>query len=116
MNLPKQNNNAIDVDLEDFQEKVLDLSHQQPVLVDFWADWCGPCHSLAPHLYKAVDELQVPLFKVEVDEGENMKLAGRYHMRGFPTVMLFIDGAEKARFAGAKATHWIVQWANDHGL
>jgi len=104
--------------LEDFETTVIQASHQTPILVDFWADWCGPCHGLAPHLYKAVDELgdSVRLVKVEVDEGENMKLAGRYAMRGFPTVMLFVDGEEKARFAGARAAHWIIEWAHDHGI
>jgi len=108
--------NYIDADLEDFEDKVLNPSHDKPILVDFWADWCGPCHGLAPHLSKAVDELGVQLVKVEVDEGENMKLAGRYHLRGFPTVILFQDGQEKARFSGAQHTHWILQWAAENGL
>ncbi|MGD2118162.1 MAG: thioredoxin family protein [Chromatiales bacterium] len=104
-----------DVDLEDFQDKVIDASHQQLLLVDFWADWCTPCHGLAPHLYRVIEELQgkVQLAKVEVDEGENMKLAGRYHLRGFPTVILFSEGEETARFSGARATHWIHDWLQE---
>jgi thioredoxin 1 len=104
------------VDLPDFQARVIDASRQAPVLVDFWADWCGPCHALSPHLLRAVEELagRVTLAKVEVDEGDNMKLAGHYRVRGFPTVILFRNGEERGRFAGARATHWLRDWLREH--
>ena len=51
---------------------------------------------------------------LEVDEGENMKLAGHYRVRGFPTVIIFLDGEEIARFASAKPTHWITEWIEEH--
>jgi putative thioredoxin len=54
------------------------------------------------------------LAKVEVDEGENMKLAGRYRLRGFPTIMLFRAGEELGRFSGARASHWIEDWIEQH--
>ena len=71
---------------------------------------------LAPHLYKAVESFNdgVELAKLEVDEGENMKLAGHYRVRGFPTVIIFLDGEEIARFASAKPTHWITEWIEEH--
>ena len=102
--------------LEDFNDSVLKASETKVLLVDFWAEWCAPCHGLAPHLIRAIDELEgkVLLAKVEVDEGENMKLAGKYKLRGFPTVILFIDGEEKARFTGSKPTHWIRDWIADN--
>ena len=102
--------------LEDFNDSVIKASQEKVILVDFWADWCAPCHGLAPHLLRAIDELegQVLLAKVEVDEGENMKLAGKFKLRGFPTVILFIDGEEQARFTGAKPTHWIRDWITEH--
>ena len=105
-----------DVHLEDFDTRALTAARDKPVLVDFWADWCGPCHALAPHLYRVVDEFEgaVELAKLEVDEGENMKLAGHYLVRGFPTVILFRDGGEVARFASARATHWIRDWLEQH--
>ena len=56
----------------------------------------------------------VRLAKVEVDEGENMKLAGHYMVRGFPTVIIFVDGEEVARFSSAKPTHWIEEWIQEH--
>lgn len=102
--------------LEDFEQKVIDASRKKTVLVDFWADWCAPCHAIAPHLERVMSELQgqVCLVKVEVDEGENMKLAGQYKLRGFPTLMLFVDGGEVARFAGNRSSHWIRDWLHEH--
>ncbi|MCK5092335.1 MAG: thioredoxin fold domain-containing protein [Gammaproteobacteria bacterium] len=102
--MQKTNKCYIESSLQDFSGKALDASHNQPVLVDFWADWCSPCLVIAPVLEKVAREYQKELLlvKVEVDEGENMKLAGRYKLRGFPTVMLFMDGKEAGRFSGAK--------------
>jgi len=107
-----------DAGLEDFEDRVVRASSEAPVLVDFWADWCAPCHAIAPHVTRAVDELggRVRLAKVEVDEGENMKLAGHYRLRGFPTIMLFRDGQEVSRFSGSRATHWILEWLAEHGV
>jgi thioredoxin 1 len=105
-----------EVDLDDFQDKVLAASATVPIMVDFWADWCGPCHALSPALSRVVDELDgaVRLAKVEVDEGENMKLAGRYGLRGFPTVILFHAGEELGRFSGAHPAHWVEHWLSEH--
>ena len=91
-----------DVGETDFSESVLAASHKSPVLVDFWADWCPPCRFLTPVLEKLTQAYQgqVLLAKVEVDE--NMRLAGRYKLRGFPTVILFMNGEEAGRFSGAR--------------
>ena len=108
--------NIFDVHLHEFDRKVIEASREKPMLVDFWAEWCSPCLALAPHLYKVVDEFEgaVMLAKLEVDEGENMKLAGHYRVRGFPTVILFRDGVEVDRFASARPTHWIRDWLDGH--
>ncbi len=105
-----------DVDLDGFQHEVIKPSAARPVLVDFWADWCSPCHALAPQLARAVTDLagRVRLAKIEVDEGENMKLAGQYKLRGFPTVILFYQGEELARFSGARSRHEILDWLRGH--
>lgn len=96
-------------DYENFQQRVLEASRQRPVLVDLWAEWCSPCIVIAPVLKKVIADFEggVALAKVEVDAGENMKLAGQYNVRGFPTVILFQDGEEKARFSGAQSFQYI---------
>ena len=98
-----------DIDLDGFDDAVLKASATQPVLVDFWADWCSPCLFLDPVLKQVVEEYggAVRLAKVEVDEGDNMKLAGRYQVRGFPTVILFVDGEEVDRFSSARSAVFI---------
>jgi thioredoxin 1 len=104
------------VDLDRFKDDVIEASHRYPILVDFWAEWCSPCHALSPHLERIIGEHAgaLHLAKVEVDEGENMKLAGHYRLRGFPTVILFQDGEERGRFSGAKSTHQIRDWLSAH--
>ncbi|MET0028290.1 MAG: thioredoxin domain-containing protein [Candidatus Thiodiazotropha sp.] len=97
-----------------FQERVVQASHVQPVMVDFWAEWCAPCLSLAPALERVIGELEgrVVLAKVEVDD--NMRLAGHYRLRGFPTVILFRDGEEIGRFHGSRQSHWLRDWISEH--
>jgi len=106
-----------DVDLDGFESRVIETSRQHPVMVDFWADWCPPCRALTPVLERVVKALagKVQLAKVEVDEGANMKLAGRYGLKGFPTVLLFIDGEIRGRFSGARAEHWVKDFLKEHG-
>lgn len=108
--------NIFDVDVEQFEEKVLALSNDIPVLVDLWAEWCSPCLVIAPILKRFVAEYEadIKLAKVEVDEGENMKLAGRYKVRGFPTVLLMVEGEEVARFSGAKPMSFIREFVDQH--
>ncbi len=107
---------VFDVELEQFDEMVLQASFEMPVLVDLWAEWCSPCLVIAPLLKELVDECsgKLKLAKVEVDENENMKLAGRYQVRGFPTILLIIDGDEVARFSGAKPLSFLRNFVDDH--
>lgn len=105
-----------DVSFEDYDEKVIAASHEVPILVDLWADWCMPCLVIAPKLKALIEECEgrVRLAKLEVDAGENMRLAGKYKVRGFPTVILFIDGDEKARFHGAKPLSFLREFIDDN--
>lgn len=82
-----------------------------PVLIDFWAPWCGPCHMMAPHFAQAARQLepQMRLAKVNLDEAPTM--AARYQIRSIPTVILFANGREIARKSGALSTSQILAWA-----
>jgi len=113
--MSESSKNIFNVNLGEFEKDVVQASHEGPVLVDFWADWCPPCLALAPVLERVIDEYDgaVRLAKVEVDEGDNMKLAGRYQARGFPTVLMFVDGEEVGRFASAKPGPFIRQFIDD---
>lgn len=106
-----------DSHLADFDTRVLRASAQYPVLVDFWAEWCASCLVIAPALARVVRSYGagLSLAKVEVDEGDNMKLAGRYRVRGFPTVILFRAGQELGRFSGARSPEQIRAFL-DHAL
>jgi thioredoxin 1 len=83
-----------------FEQEV--LSSDTPVLVDFWAEWCGPCHAVSPILDKIVDERpgELKLVKVNIDEEQN--LAERYGIASIPTMVLFKDGEPAAAAIGAQ--------------
>ena len=104
------------MNLEQFEEKVIVASHDKPVLVDLWAEWCSPCLVIAPIMAQLIEEYNgaLSLAKVEVDEDENMKLAGRYQVRGFPTILLIIKGEEVARFSGAKPLSFIREFVDKY--
>lgn len=114
--MTKVNSTIFDIDLDDFEQRVLQASAEQPVLVDSWADWCAPCLAIAPLLTRVVAayEGKVLLAKLEVDEGDNMKLAGRYRVRGFPTIILFSHGDEQDRFSSARPAQFIQQFIQQH--
>jgi len=103
-----------DIDGPDFEKKVLTASHQQPVLVDFWADWCSPCLMIAPVLAKVIPEYEGKVLLAKIDADENMKLAGQYKLRGFPTIIMFVDGEEVGRFGGAKSAPEVRAFIDEH--
>ena len=101
-----------DVTDQDFEERV--LASGIPVLVDFWAEWCVPCHMVSPVVEEIgrekADSLQIA--KLNIDD--NPDIARKYGIMSIPTLMLFIDGQEKARLVGARGKDALLREIDPH--
>jgi putative thioredoxin len=102
-----------DVDAAAFQREVVERSKQVPVVVDFWAAWCGPCKVLGPLLEKLADQFEGGFELAKVDVDSNQALAGQFGVQGIPTVVGFKDGVPVSQFTGALPEHNVLQWLRE---
>jgi putative thioredoxin len=101
-----------DVSEQEFQAKVIERSKQVPVVVDFWAEWCGPCRTLGPALEKAVQARGGEVELAKVDTDRNPDLAMKYEIGSIPAVKAFKDGEVVAEFVGAQPPATIESFLN----
>lgn len=92
--------NTITVTDSDFENLV--LKSATPVLVDFWADWCGPCHMVAPVIDEIAGEKQGSLVVGKLDVDNNPEVARKYGILSIPSMLLFVNGQEAKRIVGAR--------------
>src|SRR5438552_6074618 len=93
--------NVIDVSDVDFERTVVEGSHEQPVVVDMWASWCGPCRVLGPILEKVADERDGAFLLAKLDVDANPRVAGMFGVQSIPTVVAFKDGEPVTGFVGS---------------
>jgi thioredoxin 1 len=103
---------TVDTTDQEFDDQV--LGSNMPVLVDFWADWCVPCHMVSPIVEEIGREKGQSLRVMKLNVDENPSTAQRFGVMGIPTLILFKDGEEKARVVGAKGKDAILKEIGPH--
>jgi thioredoxin len=110
---PEEGDEPMDVTTETFEQEVLERSHELPVVVDFWAAWCGPCLMLGPVLEREAGARAGELALVKVDVDQNQELALEYGIRGIPAVKGFRNGEVVREFVGVLPPAAVAQFLDE---
>jgi thioredoxin 1 len=98
--------------MKQFEEEV--LKSKMPVVIDFWAPWCGPCRFYSPIIDEVSEEQKEKIKLVKINVDENEEVAAKYYISSIPTTFLFEEGKPKAEFVGAVPKEMLEKWISDN--
>lgn len=102
----------LEITAENFETEV--LQSDLPVMIDFWAPWCGPCKALTPTVHKLAEELEGKVKVVKINIDESPEIAGKYSIMSIPTLLIFVNGAVSDQLIGLVQKDKIMDKLNKH--